>query len=587
MPDEWALRCVGVGKMYKLFGSRVWALADALAPSWLGRPAKSRYQPFWAVRGIDLEIPKGARVGIIGRNGSGKTTLMALATGNLKPTEGRVERRGAVHALMDVGAGFHPEFTGVENARAALTYQGLRADAMKEAIQEIAEFTELGEYLYQPFKSYSLGMQARLTFATATAIDPEILVIDEVLGAGDAYFINRALERLKNLIERGSALLLVSHSLNHVTELCETAIWLDRGMIASEGSSLEVVKEYERYIRRLEDRHLRAINQRHFRGESVAEVMLGENLEGLRVTFVLPGKSQARKLRVGRVSLSWDDEVETTVHVGGAQDHDRGYSSFVVLEDGGWSEPAVEGEVRFRSLCVEDSNEEARASVVLGGEDMDGRQAQVEALVRGGAGEKFRVLLSRGSKQLTEEELELTSSDWEICRVACPGAAFVATMSRRRRSKLSVSRWPGLGSLRIESVRLEDREGCEKALFTHAEPLCLELHCLPEHSGRLPVVPVAVVYREDGALLFRCVGDQQILQVNAGQPLLFRLMIDRIQLGNGRYVISVALYADLQDSSVGESRAYDLLDRSFEFRVHGLNSLRDGSYVQDFRWEGP
>src|SRR6266404_4742064 len=172
--SDYALRLRGVSKMYKVFPSRTANLADAL-----GLPGRRRFREFWALRGIDLELPHGKRLGIVGRNGAGKSTLLKLITGNIVPTVGTVDVGGSVQALLDAGAGFHPEFTGEENIRAALTLQAVPSSRMNDAIEEIAEFTELGEFLGQPFRTYSAGMQARLAFATATAVQPEILIVDE------------------------------------------------------------------------------------------------------------------------------------------------------------------------------------------------------------------------------------------------------------------------------------------------------------------------------------------------------------------------------------------------------------------------
>src|SRR5438132_6791645 len=184
--SEPAIRFRGVGKMYKIFPSRRDNLIDALGLPSLRR-RNSRYNEFWALRGIELEIARGDRLGIIGRNGAGKSTLLRLVTRNLPPTEGTVEVQGEVQALLEIGGGLHPEFTGRENIHASLSVQGLSRRAIEEATADIAAFTELGRFLDQPFKAYSQGMQARLAIAIATAVRPEILIVDEVLGAGDAY----------------------------------------------------------------------------------------------------------------------------------------------------------------------------------------------------------------------------------------------------------------------------------------------------------------------------------------------------------------------------------------------------------------
>src|SRR5688572_23340088 len=143
---------------------------------------------FDALRGVSLRVEKGGRLGIVGRNGAGKTTLLKLLTGNFAATRGSVTINGSVQALMQVGLGFHAEFTGYENARSALLYNGLSGAALEAALADVVEFCELGEFLHQPFSTYSLGMRLRLQFAAATAVRPDILIIDEIMVAGDAYF---------------------------------------------------------------------------------------------------------------------------------------------------------------------------------------------------------------------------------------------------------------------------------------------------------------------------------------------------------------------------------------------------------------
>ena len=182
-------------------------------------------------------------------------------TQNFPPTEGRVDVRGSVQALLEVGSGLHPEFTGRENIQASLGFLGLSRAEIGEAARDIADFTELGRFLDQPFKTYSLGMQARLGIGIATTIRPEILIIDEVLGAGDAYFFAKSTARMQRLLSEGASVLLVSHALDQIARFCDETIWLDRGRIVMRGSTTEVIKAYEKFIRELDERRLHAKNR--------------------------------------------------------------------------------------------------------------------------------------------------------------------------------------------------------------------------------------------------------------------------------------------------------------------------------------
>jgi len=242
----------GIAKVYRLYDSPSEQALDVFGLSRLRFWRKPRYHDKAALEDVSLVVRRGERIGIIGRNGAGKTTLLKLITGNFAPTRGIVAVNGSVQALINIGLGFHPEFTGYENIRASLVYNGLAEAELDAAIADIVDFVELDEYLHQPIKSYSLGMQSRLYFATATAIKPDILIIDEVLGAGDAYFSAKSADRMKRLTSSGATLLLVSHSMTQILQFCDEAIWLENGRVMLRDTALTVINAYEKFISELE-----------------------------------------------------------------------------------------------------------------------------------------------------------------------------------------------------------------------------------------------------------------------------------------------------------------------------------------------
>ena len=219
-----------------------------------------RHDVFWALRGVNLDIFEGQRVGIIGPNGAGKSTLLKILTGNLTPTAGEAEVRGKISALLSLTSFLNPDQTGLENIRFNLIVNGASKKDLPRLTEEIIDFTELGAFIKAPVRTYSSGMNTRLAFAISTAITPDILVIDEVLGAGDAYFAAKATVRMLDLCKQGRALLFVSHALAAVQLLCDTAIWMDNGQIREIGSVEEIGRRYEADFRRQEDEHLRAGN---------------------------------------------------------------------------------------------------------------------------------------------------------------------------------------------------------------------------------------------------------------------------------------------------------------------------------------
>ncbi len=200
-----------------------------------------------AIDAIDLKIGRGERVGIVGRNGSGKTTLLRLINGFTRPSAGEIRVDGSIQALMQFGYGFNDELSGIENIRNALLYNELPISAMAEAEADIVDFVELGEFIQHPVKTYSLGMRARLEFAAATAIRPDVLVIDEVLGAGDGYFVHKCASRMRQLVA-DTTLLLVSHSLDQIREYCDRAIWIDDGCLRADGLVDKVLGDYRQFM---------------------------------------------------------------------------------------------------------------------------------------------------------------------------------------------------------------------------------------------------------------------------------------------------------------------------------------------------
>jgi lipopolysaccharide transport system ATP-binding protein len=250
--DGLAIRMDRVSKVYKLYASRQEQVLDSMGLTRLlpGR-RKPKFGEFRALHDVSFTVRRGERIGVIGRNGAGKTTMLRLITQNFAPTTGEVEVHGSVQALMQLGLGFHPEFTGHENIVASLNYNGLIGAEFEAALKDVIDFVELGDFLHQPVKSYSMGMQARLQFAAATAIRPDILIVDEVLGAGDAYFAAKSAHRMKKLALSGCTLLLVSHATAEIMRFCERVIWMHRGSVLMDGPALDVVRIYEAHIEEL------------------------------------------------------------------------------------------------------------------------------------------------------------------------------------------------------------------------------------------------------------------------------------------------------------------------------------------------
>lgn len=291
--SELAVKLTGISKAYRFYDRKRDRALDVLGLArWFIR-RKDYYRNFWALRDVDLSLNQGERVGIVGRNGAGKSTMIKIMVGALEPTEGTVELNGQVQALLELGTGFHPEFTGRENIRASLGYQGHSTAVIAAKEEEIVEFAELGEFIDHPFKTYSSGMQARLAFSTAASIEPEILVIDEVLGAGDAYFTGKCMERMRSLTDdTGATVIMVSHDLQSILALSDRVLWIHDGRIVESGDPLRVVKAYQKMVKEYEEGRLR-IRDSNLPGKAEADNGLQGDSRGID-TDVTYGQGGAR-----------------------------------------------------------------------------------------------------------------------------------------------------------------------------------------------------------------------------------------------------------------------------------------------------
>jgi lipopolysaccharide transport system ATP-binding protein len=237
MSSELAIAARDVGKAYKIYRRPEDRLKQMFFRS------RRYFEEYWAVQGVDLEVAPGETVGIIGRNGSGKSTLLQLICGTIEPTSGRVETQGRIAALLELGSGFNPEFTGRENVYLAASILGLTTKEIEDRYPAIVEFAGIGDFLEQPAKTYSSGMYARLAFAVAAHVDADILVVDEILAVGDAGFNQKCMRYIRRFKQNGT-LLFVSHDVGSVVNLCDRAVWLDTGIVRESGPAKEVCHDY-------------------------------------------------------------------------------------------------------------------------------------------------------------------------------------------------------------------------------------------------------------------------------------------------------------------------------------------------------
>jgi lipopolysaccharide transport system ATP-binding protein len=236
-----------LGKFYKRYPSR-WARLT----EWLDPSNNEHHQKHWVLRDVSFDIRAGESIGIIGHNGAGKSTLLKLITGTTRPSTGQAKINGRIAALLELGMGFHSDFTGRQNAYMSGQLLGYSNDEITARMGEIEAFAEIGDYIDQPVRTYSSGMQVRLAFSVATAIQPDILIIDEALSVGDAYFQHKSFDRIRQFREKGTTLLFVSHSPSAVKTLCNRAILLDRGTVLRDDTPDAALDYYNAVIARRE-----------------------------------------------------------------------------------------------------------------------------------------------------------------------------------------------------------------------------------------------------------------------------------------------------------------------------------------------
>ena len=247
MTDRLSVRAESISKVYRLYESPFDRLRELLF-------RVPRHRPFHALRNISFELPSGRALGLIGENGAGKSTLLKIVAGTTQATSGSIERSGTVASILELGMGFHPEFTGRENARMNAALLGLSSGEIRRRLPEIRDFAELGDFFDRPVRTYSSGMALRLAFAVATHADAEVLIVDEALAVGDGYFQKKSIDRITDFQKRGGTLLFCSHALYYVALLCDRAIWLREGMEAASGPAVGVVRRYEAFLQEKERR---------------------------------------------------------------------------------------------------------------------------------------------------------------------------------------------------------------------------------------------------------------------------------------------------------------------------------------------
>ena len=311
------IRVTGLAKAYKQYPNRWSRLLEWLVPF-----SRARHDLHWVLRDVDFEIQPGEAVGIVGVNGAGKSTLLKMITGTTQPTCGHIHLQGRVAALLELGMGFHPDFTGRQNAVMAGQLLGMQVEEIDALMPQIEGFAEIGEAIDHPVRTYSSGMQMRLAFSVATARRPDILIVDEALSVGDAYFQHKSFERIRSFRKAGTTLLIVSHDRSAIQSICDSAILLENGRLAMRGKPEEVMDYYNAMLAQREGQIVR----QEMLANGQVQTISGTGEAGILNVRLLD--AQGRSLEVAEVGQPVVLEVQTEIR----QDIERLILGFMIKD---------------------------------------------------------------------------------------------------------------------------------------------------------------------------------------------------------------------------------------------------------------
>lgn len=577
--NDIVIRAKDLKKVYRLYSGPSYRFLDMFGL--LGhRPG--RFTEHAALDGISLEIRRGEKVAFIGRNGAGKSTLLKLFTKVIEPTSGTLEVSGKAHALLQIGSGFHPDFTGRENVYAYLAQLGVVGREADQKFAEIVEFAELEEYISQPVKTYSSGMAVRLMFSTSTAISPDLLVLDEVLGVGDAYFASKSFQRIRALCDgAGTTLLLVTHDVYSAVKMCERIIWVDRGRILMDGDGSTVVKAYEDSIRQQEENRLRVKKQRSLQVlmESVAEARRPEYVIveiASRSGRPQPGLvyfSDIRLLVKGEpVALPMGDDAFTRqpdshLEPSGTAWGDR-------LEwDGRACRPLLNYGTPFHKVAGVFA-----IPAHLGTPPLTDLACEIEYAAPEACDLVVRLYFHGEEAQLGA--ITAVSPAWTTW-TASDRAAAIATQEP---AALNVTGVHGTGTFTVSDARFVHEDGSERHILHHGQPEALEIDYTIHDPNLRERSQIVIAFHKDGVTdVCRFITRDLLFDSTAQDHGTIRLEIPALLLTDGDYAVTVMIAKEgYYDSSPTlfytiNPNVYCCISRMFDVSVTGSGLLGSGT----------
>lgn len=558
-----AIKIEGVTKSFRRFSHPGWRALDAFGVS----VPRSRYDIFHALKGLDIEVRQGERVALIGRNGAGKSTLLRLISGQMQPDSGRVLVTGSIQALMELGTGFHPDFTGIENIHAALALQGLSGPSLRSQIEDIVDFTELENFVDRPVREYSAGMYARLAFAVATTIKPEILIVDEILGAGDAYFVGKSIQRMKALTENGATVLFVSHDMSSVQLLCERAIWIDRGIVREEGPILQVSKAYMAAVRADDEIRTRARTMSLTR-QQAAVVDRESRVQLFRLigTDAPPRKP----LSVSSIRFGCGQTELGCIEPMGMGVEDNGPMLDPVHMN--WRGPTtVSGRLCWQFGDFGGLFGHAPWRITWPTSPVESAWIELDVLALQADSVAVEQFDSETGVYVRLGEINASGTgQWETVKVSCleqPPVEEGSVALKFDLLELQSNDRYGAGGARITAFGFLDAHEERRHTLISGEDASAILIFSAQKELQDPVAVIAI-YRPDGTCVMQVVSNLD--GTSFGRVLgekFIRVRFAPLQLGPGEYIVSVALFKELNIATRVEPQAYDLHDRCYALKI--------------------
>ena len=537
-----AIQATDLTKVYRLYSRPSYRFLDMFG---LLKETPGAFTEHTALGGINLAIRRGEKVAIIGRNGAGKSTFLKLVTNVVQPTSGTLRVVGDVHALLQIGTGFHPDFTGRENVRAYLAQLGVSGAEANQRCEDAIAFAELEEYIDQPVKVYSTGMAMRLMFAASTAITPDLLVLDEVLGVGDAYFAQKSYERMRELCERnGSTLLLVTHDIYSATRMCDRVIWLDRGVVAMDGGAADVVKAYAESIRGQEERRLRLKKQSQLAAASAAAPRGDRQSPLVLEIHASSDRMQPCPVYFSRVTLNRGDQVVAelpllTPPTGAVE------GSHIIEEGSCWGE-LVEWHGRATRPMLHYGSPFHKVSAVLTAPPevvADGSDLTVRLDYWSDEPCDLRMRCYRGGLVEDLGTLSTRAGVW-----ATHAAIYTGATSAQGSDALIPSEAPylqGSGAIVITSFTMLDSSGAEAHTVRHGEAITFRVgYQIRKRGLREKAQVFIVVSRNNIERVCKFMTDGLCFDEPRASSGVVEMRLPKMMLGAGQYSVAVQITAE-------------------------------------------